>query len=450
MRTWSLRRRVSFASVGVLAVGLVVLSVGFNLLLRERLHADASAVLRTRAEAQQAELAVSGSGVRTREAPNDVALDHGAWVFAGGRVLEHPPAPPAAVEAAVVRLAGVRTRTERTVDDTTRLLAEPIRAHPGGPVLGTVVVGVSLLPYAHTERIAMVGSLVLSVFLLLAGSLAVRWAVRSALAPVARMTQRAAHWSERDLQRRFDLGPPRDELTGLASTFDGLLRRIEGVLLHEQRFSAEMAHELRTPLTGVRAEAELALQRGAGDAAAREAFERIMAGTQRMTSVIETLLNSARLDGGAEAGSCDPVPAAQDAVEIVDAMARERGVTVALSGGGPALSVDAGREVVAQALHPLLENAIRHAASRVAVEVAQDNGEVAIAVLDDGPGLDAEDPEGVFAPGVSSAGGAGLGLPLARRLARSCGGDVTAVPGTGGGRFELRLPGARAAGGRID
>jgi signal transduction histidine kinase len=49
----------------------------------------------------------------------------------------------------------------------------------------------------------------------------------------------------------------------------------------------------------------------------------------------------------------------------------------------------------------------------------------------------------VFAPGVSSSGGAGLGLPLARRLARSCGGDVVAAPGDGG-TFELRLPGGDA------
>jgi signal transduction histidine kinase len=434
---------VAFASVGVLAVGLVALSVGFNVLLRARLRDDESAVLRTRIEAQQAELAIAGAKVRIREAPNDVALDHGAWVFAGGRVLEHPPGPSAAVQTVVDQLMHVNARTERSAGDATRLMAEPIRLRGGGPVLGTVVVGVSLVPYAHTEEIAMVGSLVLSVFLLLAGSLAVRWAVHSALRPVAEMTRRAADWSERDLHRRFAMGPPRDELTGLASTFDGLLRRIEAVVLHEQRFSAEMAHELRTPLTGVRAEAELALQRGAGDAAAREAFRHILAGTERMSSVIETLLNSARLDGGAAAGSCDPFPAAQDAVETVDAMARRRGVQLGVPAGAAGLSVDAGRALVAQALHPLLENAIRHAASRVAVEISHANGEVAIAVLDDGPGLNAEDPEGVFVPGVSSAGGAGLGLPLARRLARSCGGDVTAVPGPGGGRFELRLPGAR-------
>ena len=444
MRRWSLRTRIASASIGVLAVGLVALSVGFNVLLHDRLSADASSVLRTRVEAQLATLSVEHRRVRVREAPDDTALDHAAWVFVGRRVLERPPAPTPRVQSVVNALSHVGRRTERTVDDTARVLAAPIRADHGGQILGVVVVGISLLPYQHTEQIALVGSLVLCVFLLLAGSLAVSWAIGSALRPVAEMTRRAAHWSERDLHGRFDMGPPDDELTGLASTFDGLLRRIEAVLRHEQRFSAEMAHELRTPLAGVRAEAELAIQRGAGDAAARESFDRILAGTRRMSSVIETLLNSARIDSGAAAGSCDPVPAARDAIAIVSDSARANGVALEVTSAAPATTVDAGREVVSQALHPLLENAIRHAASSVRIDVSQVNGEVALAVLDDGPGLDAEDPEEVFTPGVSSAGGAGLGLPLARRLARSCGGDVVAVPAPTGGRFELRLPGARS------
>ena len=64
-----------------------------------------------------------------------------------------------------------------------------------------------------------------------------------------------------------------------------------------------------------------------------------------------------------------------------------------------------------------------------------------IAVEDDGAGFANDGHEAIFEPGVSSRGGAGLGLPLARRLARSCGGEVVAVQRPGGARFELRLPG---------
>jgi two-component system OmpR family sensor kinase len=82
---------------------------------------------------------------------------------------------------------------------------------------------------------------------------------------------------------------------------------------------------------------------------------------------------------------------------------------------------------------------VRHAARDVQVSLARENGTVVIAVADDGAGIAQDDVERIFEPGVSDAGGAGLGLPLARRLARAAGGDVVAVA-QDGGRFELRLP----------
>lgn len=158
-----------------------------------------------------------------------------------------------------------------------------------------------------------------------------------------------------------------------------------------------------------------------------------------MTTVIETLLSSARAAGG-RTGRCDPVPAVRQVLAVVEPSAQSRGVTLELAAAvGPA-TVEASSEMVGQAVHPLLENAIRHAASRVEVQLRRRNGEVAVTVTDDGPGIDGQDPEDLFVPGVSATGSAGLGLPLARRLARSCGGDVVAVPGGRGGHFELRLP----------
>src|SRR5437868_11169455 len=68
------------------------------------------------------------------------------------------------------------------------------------------------------------------------------------------MTRQAADWSEHDLDHRFALGAPHDELTELAATLDGLLDRLAASLRHERRFSAELSHELRTPLARVLAE----------------------------------------------------------------------------------------------------------------------------------------------------------------------------------------------------
>jgi signal transduction histidine kinase len=443
MTRMTLRGRVMFAAIGVLAVGLIALSGLFNLLLAHSLSSDASATLRDRVAAHRATLDLSGGGLRAVEGPSDAALDRDAWVFAGGRVVERPAVESPGVERSVNSLASVDRTTEKTLPGSIRLRAVPIRG-PAGDRRGTLIVGVSLIPYEHTRRIALVGTAILSFLLLAGAAIAVRWAVRSALRPIAEMTARAADWSEHDLHQRFHLGPPRDELTTLAATFDGLLRRIEGVLRHEQRFSAELAHELRTPLTGLRGEAELALLRDDLDPESREAFDRMLASSSRMQNVIETLLASARMEEVGSDVSCDPVPAVREAIAAVANAARTHEIDMRLEEPHGGLLVDAAPAVVSQALYPLLENSVRHARGAVQVTVTPVDGNVTVAVRDDGPGLEMRDPASVFVPGVSSSGGAGLGLPLARRLARSCGGDVVAVSGPGG-RFELRLPGGEAS-----
>jgi signal transduction histidine kinase len=217
------------------------------------------------------------------------------------------------------------------------------------------------------------------------------------------------------------------------------LGRIDAALRHEQRLTAEMAHELRTPLSGVRAEAELALRDPSLGNPTRESLEAILAACDRMASSIDTLLMSARADQPRR--SSDPAEAVSDVATAMRAAATAAGVEIETRDPERRLRVDAEREQVAQALAPLLDNAISHAGTRVLVSTEAQNGRVTIAVEDDGGGVLPDREDDVFNPGVSTRGGAGLGLPLARRLARSYGGDVVVVPSTSGARFELRLPG---------
>ena len=114
----------------------------------------------------------------------------------------------------------------------------------------------------------------------------------------------------------------------------------------------------------------------------------------------------------------------------------------------PAPSHGPARARVEQALaerilQPLLENACRHARTRVAVSVTTVDTDVRVKVLDDGPGIAEGNVEAVFEPGARSAesDGAGLGLPLARRLARAGNGDVIARSGVSG-EFVVTLPSA--------
>jgi signal transduction histidine kinase len=439
-RPWGVRGRVVAAAVATLAVGVAVLTVAANLLLANQLDQDANGTLSDRAAAQQATLTVRHGHVTVLEGPRDKLLDQRAWVFVNGRALERPDVSPA-VQRVAASLAHVRAPVRREAGDL-RLLGEPILSR-GGRIQGAVVVALSRVPYEHTGRIVLLGSIALSLFLLLASG-AIAWlATGAALRPVADMTARAGEWSEHDLHRRFDLGPPHDELTGLAATLDGLLARIEGALRHEQRFSAEVAHELRTPLAGLRAEAEFALRESASAGGQREALERIVAISERMESVIDALLTIGRQEVDPAVASSDPERAARAAVEACEPTAAARGVTIRVVGQREGPSAAAPAEVIARALHPLVENAVRHARSEVRVAAVPDHGAVVVRVEDDGAGVRPDQLDAIFDPGVRSSGsngdGAGLGLPLARRLARSCGGEVSAEPGPGG-RFALRLP----------
>jgi signal transduction histidine kinase len=201
-----------------------------------------------------------------------------------------------------------------------------------------------------------------------------------------------------------------------------------------------MAHELRTPLSGVRAEAELAMRDPSDQSAVGAALERIVAATDRMATVIQTLLATARGQNGSTRLTCEAAVPVGEVVAAMRPAADAHGVRIAVHmDHGTAVAADSG--MVAQAFQPLLDNAISHAASAVDVAVEPGPGAVVVAVEDDGRGFDVAEPEGLFAPGRSSTGGAGLGLPLARRLARAMGGDVVAVARpAGGARFELRLP----------
>jgi signal transduction histidine kinase len=425
----SFRGRLLTTALVSLAVGLTALLLIGNVVLATRAKAETSSVLRARSEAQLAALVVTKRGVRVRETPNDRALDRDAWVLDHGRVVERPAAVDSRVDAAAVALGRGGVKAERDAPGDVRLRAVAIRAPGSGRVLGAVVVGSSVAPLERLRKEVLLGSLVVAVAVLLAAALAIRTALIAALRPVAEMTESAEDWGAHDLDRRFSLGPPRDELTGLAATLDHLLERIAASRRHEQRFASEVAHELRTPIAGLRGRAELALATG-GDAERERALREVVAQSERLDATVDALMSVARQELDPSSGVVDPGAIAR---EIEDVSLSCKG-NVSLAAGDP--------DIVRQALAPLIENARRHARSKVMLELRSRDGMVELGVIDDGPGLDPELGEHAFEPGVrgiDTGDGAGLGLPLARRLARSCGGDVVSRPASGG-CFVLLLP----------
>jgi two-component system, OmpR family, sensor kinase len=441
----ALRTRLFAAVMAAVTIAFVALIAGFNLVLASQLSHDADAVLRARASAELTSLNTSGGHLTVNEAPDQAALESDAWVYSGSRLLESPRANPETNKAAAALAGGPRRRVELP-DQDVRLYAVPVVA--GGKRLGTVVAGVSLVSYEHTQHVALVASLALVGVLLVVVALVARWMLALALRPVARMTAQAADWSEHDLDRRFGLGEPHDELTTLAATLDHLMERVAASLRHEQRFSSEISHELRTPLAKVRAEAELALRHERSDESYRQALRRVLAGADQMERIIDTLLAVAREEASSRHGTADAAEAALRAAESCSDAARSRGIEIEVASAGAAGRVATESDLVERILVPVIENACRYGKSTVTVTYAGRNSTVTYTVTDDGPGVTEAEHEQIFEPGTrGSAGrngggveGAGLGLSLARRLARAARGDVEAHPDARGGRFTIVLP----------
>lgn len=438
------RTRLLLVVVGALAIALGVATIGFNVLLARAASRDANTLLRARASSELALIRVSGNTIKVAETRDDPLGDSRVWIYRGTQPVEQPHAKAETMLAAR-SLAGGPVQFLNVPDDSdARLYAVPI-IHDGLRV-GTLVTGISLAPYHHTQRTALTGSLTLFVVLLSITGIAAWWLLRSALRPVAQMTEQAGAWSEQDLDRRFALGEPHDELTQLAATLDGLLDRLAASLRHERRFSAEMSHELRTPLAKLMAEAELALRRERSESDYRESLQAVLANAQQIERIVETLVAAAQHDAQPQ-GVANAVDVAEAVVAAHSHDASSRGVDLELMDTPERVRVGVDQDMAERILHPVVENALRYGRGKVQVRVTRNGSSVLFAVDDDGPGVLEDEHETIFEPAVrGSAGrstysGAGLGLALARRLARAVSGDVEATPGASG-HFVVRLPAA--------
>ena len=431
-----MRRRLLLLVVSAVAAAVAALVVGFNLLLADTLDGNARDLLRSRAAAQLAVVAEQGH-IPSAETP-----DAGVWVLSRGRLVERPRQTQA-VDSAAVELARGPGGYRDVPSADIRLYAVPIAVH--GRRTGSVVVALSLAPYEETRTLALVSSLVFGGLVLVLVAFAARWLLASSLRPVTRMTRQAAAWSERELDHRFGLGEPRDELTELAATLDDLLDRLAASLRREQRFSAELSHELRTPLARVIAETELALRRDRDPVEYRTTLELIKRNAEQLTRTVEALVAAARFEAGSRRGTADAYAVAENAIAACSGLAVERGLSLAVEQPERPLRVGVEHDLAERILQPVLENACRYATSAVSIDIDRAGATVRYAISDDGPGVAADERERIFEPGMRGSAadgdGSGLGLALARRLAASVAGEVEADSPSTGGRFLVRLPG---------
>ncbi len=242
------------------------------------------------------------------------------------------------------------------------------------------------------------------------------------------------------------------ETRQLAVRLDQMVERLGELVTAQRHFISSAAHELRSPLTSLRGELELALRRERSAHEYRETIERARADTVNLVNLADDLLALARAEGRARVPSDERATVEEivdDAVQMARGNAEARRVEIRVSGDGRPIVVRSRRKEVARALRNLLDNAIAHSSDGgvVHLRVAYRDDVVEIAVEDAGPGVAPADVPFVFTPFWRGEGeratesGAGLGLSLAREIARAERGDVvldeTFSPGA---RFVLKLP----------
>ncbi|MFD3452333.1 sensor histidine kinase [Streptomyces sp. NPDC058691] len=280
----------------------------------------------------------------------------------------------------------------------------------------------------------------------------VTWLVtRRALAPVEGIRREmAAITASEDLSRRVPEPASHDEVARLARTTNETLTALEAAVDRQRRFVADASHELRSPIASLRTQLEV----GSAHPQLLDVPGAVK-DTERLQHLAADLLLLARLDAGERPGQ-GRVDLGALAREEVGRRPADRAPVSAEAGEG--CEVAGSRSQLARVIGNLVDNAQRHARTEVAVRVRRQGDRIVLTVADDGGGVPAAERERIFERFVRlddarsrDDGGAGLGLAIARDVARRHGGTLTAGEApSGGALFELNLPMATGQGARAN
>lgn len=244
----------------------------------------------------------------------------------------------------------------------------------------------------------------------------------------------------------------RDEVGELAVALESMRTRLQAVEAGRQSFLSTASHELRTPVASLLGAAELLEEELASpepniDAAAVRA-ESVARQAQRLSTLADDLLGLGRLDAAipVKVEPVDLAELAQTLTQEAEPAAHASNVVLQVESYGSAWALG-DPLAVARIIRALLDNALRHGAppdTALTVTVTTDGETAAVAIRDTGSGIPEEDAERIFGrferAAARGAHGFGLGLPIARGLARRMNGDVTLHAAHPGARFTLTLP----------
>ncbi len=444
-RLASVRARTTVAATLIFAIALAVGGIGLLTVLRGTMIDNIDTALQLRAN----DIGALIEGDSTLDQISIVdEEDSFVQIIIDGTVVASS-ANVEGQEPIVIAASGtITTLDSNPVDDSAFRILVATAGTPSGPVM--VVIGNTLEEMEKTLRVTL-ATLAVGMPLLALLAATMTWIlVGRALRPVEAIRSEVAEIGATDLHRRVPQPTTADEIGRLAGTMNDMLDRIESGSVRQRRFVSDASHELRTPIAIIRNELEVALQHAAAadwPTVASEVLEEDL----RMQRLVDDLLWLARHDHERDRGPGVLVDLDEIASRQVRRQTPREGVTLDAMGIG-AGQVRGNADDLTRVVQNLLDNAVRHANSRVAVVVVSDgNGKVWLHVDDDGPGVPDHLRTTIFERFTRSDegrgrddGGSGLGLAIAVEIVHEHGGAVNVTDSPlSGARFTVELADTR-------
>ncbi|MCE1196251.1 ATP-binding protein, partial [bacterium] len=285
--------------------------------------------------------------------------------------------------------------------------------------------------------------------IILLTAIIIYYLTRSALMPIQRMIETIHGASDRDLLATLDIPDSGKELRDLAISFNSMMERVDESFKAQSRFFNDVAHQLKTPLAVLKGDLETTLNRVRSRDEYEQVLESNLEEVDRMVKLVNRMLVLARFDAGQVELKRERM-SAQDflnsAEEEFRAMAEALDCALAIDCRTEAeLTID--RDKTIRALAAVVENAVAHSVGGETVEISagENDRQVCISIRDHGPGIPEAELDRVFERfyrGSTARGdGFGIGLSIARSIARLEGGDITAANASGGGALiTFRFP----------
>lgn len=459
LRTPSLRRRVTLTVLGLVAVMLLVLALTTDVVLRNRLDAqlrqrllDRAAVasaLADQVSPQELVRRLEGDGVSVQLQASD------GQVYTAGPMKSadsssksrnnNPSGPASGPKNGPGRGAGEVVQSGETLQ-VSRQLSEA----------GTITLLADAGDVGRTLNQVRLAFLLAAGVVFALAAAAIGPIVARALRPLEQITGVARSISAGDRGRRLRPDRPETELGLTAVAFDDMLDAVEGAerdaVESEARlraFLSDAAHELRTPLTGIQAAAEHVLRADPERVDREHTLVTLVREARRAGRLVEDMLLMARIDRGLDL-QLSEVDLRDVANTITDIRRLSfSGASLKVTGVPTVVLADADR--ISQVIGNLVDNALdaTQGVGTVSIEISCSSDTAIIDVLDDGPGVPAEDAERIFERLVrldtargNRRGGGGLGLPIARGIAQAHRGSLQIIGSdvAQGARFRLTIP----------